>query len=219
MNPTLVVTPNEASKIGYSFYLPRTDKIVLDPSANTQEAYTKGEFVIIKGVSSENPITPEDIESGMTLATLELPAYLYDVNDVKITVVDNRRFTMRDIGKIEKRVTNLEYYNSLNLLEKETADLVLKDANGLDRLKNGFIVDNFSGHNIGNVLNEDYRISMDFKQRIVRPMSNTEVIGFTETASTDADRTTAGYKKYPDGIIMLPSTDVNLLKILTQQIV
>ena len=47
---------------------------------------------------------------------------------------------MRDIGKIEKRVTNLEYYTSLNLLEKETADLVLKDANGLDRLKNGLPV-------------------------------------------------------------------------------
>ena len=27
VNPTLIVSPNEASKIGYSFYLPRTDKI------------------------------------------------------------------------------------------------------------------------------------------------------------------------------------------------
>ena len=89
VNPTLVVTPNEASKIGYSFYLPRTDKLILDPSANIEQAYTKGEFEIIKGISSENPVTPEDIETGMTVATIEMPAYLYDVDDVVITVVDN----------------------------------------------------------------------------------------------------------------------------------
>ena len=40
----------------------------------------------------------------MTVATLELPAYVYDPEDIKITVVDNRRYTMRDIGKIEDRV-------------------------------------------------------------------------------------------------------------------
>ena len=50
----------------------------------------------------------------MTLATIEMPPYLYDVNDVKITVVDNRRFTMRDIGKIEDRVSNLETVTSLS---------------------------------------------------------------------------------------------------------
>ena len=28
---------------------------------------------------------------------------------------------MRDIGKLENRIENLEYYTALNLLEKETA--------------------------------------------------------------------------------------------------
>ena len=31
------------------FILPRTDKLILDPSVNIDEAYTKGEFEIIKG--------------------------------------------------------------------------------------------------------------------------------------------------------------------------
>ena len=160
-NPTLVVTPNEASKIGYSFYLPRTDKIVLDPSANTQEAYTKGEFAIIKGVSSENPVTPEDIESGMTLATLEMPAYLYDVNDVKITVVDNRRFTMRDIGKIEDRVSNLETVTSLSLLELDTKTLQVQDADGLTRFKSGFFVDDFKNTSLFDITNPDCKADVD----------------------------------------------------------
>ena len=105
--------------------------MILDPSVNIDEAYTKGEFEIIKGISSENPTTPEDIESGMTLATIEMPPYLYDVNDVKIKVVDNRRFTMRDIGKIEDRVSNLETVTSLSLLELDTKTLQVQDADGL----------------------------------------------------------------------------------------
>ena len=63
--------------------------------------------------TSENPIPPNDIELGMTVATLELPAYVYDPEDIKITVADNRRYTMRDIGKIEDRVENLEVVTSL----------------------------------------------------------------------------------------------------------
>ena len=34
--------------------------------------------------------------------------------------IDNKRFTMRDIGKLEKRIERLEYFTSLNILEKET---------------------------------------------------------------------------------------------------
>ena len=61
-NPTLVPSPNESSIIGVSHYLPRTDKIVLDPSANIDQRYTSGEFVVVEGVSSDNPIAPNDIE-------------------------------------------------------------------------------------------------------------------------------------------------------------
>ena len=50
----------------------------------------------------------------------------------KLENFDNRRYTMRDIGKLDKRISNLEYYTSLNLLEKETASLVLKDDDGND---------------------------------------------------------------------------------------
>ena len=90
VNPTLIVTPNEASKIGYSFYLPRTDKLILDPSRNTEDAYTRGEFEILKGVSSENPVTPEDIETGMTLATIEMLIFmmLMILNLLLLIIVD-----------------------------------------------------------------------------------------------------------------------------------
>ena len=53
----------------------------------------------------------------MELATISLPPYLYNPQDAVFTLVDNRRYTMRDIGEIEDRVANLEETTSLSLLE------------------------------------------------------------------------------------------------------
>ena len=37
----------------------------------------------------------------------------------------------------------------------------IQDADGFDRFKNGIIVDNFTGHGIGDVADNNYSISMD----------------------------------------------------------
>ena len=147
-NPTLVPAPNEASTVDFKFYLPRIDKLVLDPADATDKAYTSGYFQVIKGVSSQNPIIPADIETAMTIATIEVPAYLYDTKDAVITVVDNRRYTMRDIGNLEDRIENLEELTSLSLLELDTKALQIQDADGLSRFKTGFFVDDFKNTNL-----------------------------------------------------------------------
>jgi hypothetical protein len=134
INPTLVVAPLENSLIGYDFYLPRIDKVVLDKFGN---------FSVIKGVSSLNPKPPVNVEEAMDIATIQYPAYLYNPDDAKITLVDNRRYTMRDIGKIDDRVTNLETLTSLSLLELDTKTFQVRDIDGLDRFKSGFFVDDF----------------------------------------------------------------------------
>ncbi len=133
-NPALVLTPGEASTLGYEYYLPRIDRLVLN---------TRGKFAVIKGNSSVSPTLPTNEEEAMDIAKIELPAYLYDVNDAKVTVLDNRRYTMRDIGKLEDRIENLETVTSLSLLELSTQTLQVKDADGLDRYKSGFFVDDF----------------------------------------------------------------------------
>ena len=43
-------------------------------------------------------------------------SYTLSTEDIKITKVDNRRYTMRDI-KLESRIENVEYYTQLSLLE------------------------------------------------------------------------------------------------------
>ena len=133
-NP-FVITPNESSILGYSFYLPRIDKLVINEFEQVK---------LIKGESSEDPAPPTELGNSMQIAEITLPPYLFDVvKGPSIRMFDNRRFTMRDIGALEKRIENLEIQTSLSALELDTKTLEVKDADGLNRFKTGFVVNNF----------------------------------------------------------------------------
>jgi len=130
-----VVTPNESSILGYSFYLPRIDKLVINQFE---------EVKLIKGESAEDPVPPTELGDSMEIAQITLPPFLYDTdNQPSIKMQDNRRFTMRDISALEKRIINLETTTSLNALELDTKSFQVRDADGLDRFKTGFAVNNF----------------------------------------------------------------------------
>jgi len=144
----------------------RNDKIVLNKDRT---------FEVIKGVSSLTPSDPKDKDNAMTLYTLRNPPYVANTANVSIEYNNQRRYTMRDVGNIEKRVENIEYYNSLSLLEQSTIskiDLTVLDSNNLARFKNGIIVDGFNGHSVADVAKPDYRASIDPKRRELRPAFN-----------------------------------------------
>ena len=189
------------------YYLPRIDKVFLDKDGN---------FKIVTGSSSLNPQIPKGLENAMHLYTIFLNAYTLSTSDLKIKKIDNKRYTMRDIGALEKRISNVEYYTQLSLLEANAQSLQIQDAEGFDRFKNGFIVDNFTGHGIGDVGNLDYKCSMDMAGGHVRPMFNSESVQLTEATSegnttvTNTNRTSAGYQKTGD-LITLPYTEVTLI--------
>ena len=181
----------------YSYYVPRTDKIVIDST---------GKIKVVTGISSLNPVEPDTPTNSMALFTLKQKAYVFDVKkDIDITVVDNRRFTMRDIGRIENRVKNLEYYTTLSLLEKDTTQYQIKDSLGFDRFKNGFVVDNFTGHRVGNASDPDYSNSMDFNQGILRPSYEQKHFQLTELNTTSNQRTSNHYVR-TGNLLSLPYT-------------
>lgn len=140
--PKILMSPNESALVGYQFYLGRIDKIYLDKL---------GTFTVIKGNPSINPKEPSIPNDVMEVATITLPPYLYNPKDAIISLVDNRRYTMRDIGRIEDRVENLERVTSLSLLELNTQTLQIQDAQGLNRFKSGFFVDDFKNTNLINL--------------------------------------------------------------------
>ena len=145
----------------YDYYLRRIDKVFLTADR---------EFQVVKGVSDDNPSPPEDIKNAMFLAIMRHRPYGYNPDrDVYIKREDNRRYTMRDIGEIEQRLSQVEYYTALSMLETDTNSLKITDANGKDRFKNGYIVDDFSSHNVSDLQHEDYRASLDFANGECRP--------------------------------------------------
>ncbi len=197
------IDPNNDLLTDYSYYLPRTDKISIDKN---------GLIRITEGVSSLNPKEPKVPEDSMPLFVMEQKAYVFDVkNDINITTVENKRYTMRDIGRIEDRVKNLEYYTTLNLLEKETNFLQIQDGDGFDRFKNGFIVDNFSGHGIGDVFNRDYGVAVDPDKNELRPICKAVSIALSETNTSTGQRTANNYTKTGD-LITLPYTHESYIK-------
>jgi hypothetical protein len=186
----------------YEYYLPRTDKIVINRD---------GRIKVIKGESgfeAKEPATPED---SMALYILKQKPYVFNIStDIDIVKIDNRRFTMRQIGKLENRIKNIEYYTSLNQLEVDTQNYQIKDINGFDKFKNGFVVDSFQGHGIGDVYNADYGAAIDYEKRELRPLCKTEAFTLKEVATTDAERTAAGYAKTGD-LYTLPYTEERMI--------
>ena len=151
----------------------------------------------------------------MHLFTITLPAYTLSTDDVVFETMDNRRYTMRDIGSIEKKIDRVEYYTQLSLLETAAQALQIQDANGFDRFKNGFIVDNFKGHGIGEVTNGNYRCSVDYSKGELRPLFNQDAIRLEEidedgSALVAADRTAANYQKTGD-CLTLPYTETAMI--------
>lgn len=139
-----------------------------------------GDFLTKKGIPSLNPKEPGDsIKNAMKMLTIEMPAYVRSLDDIIFTRFTNKRYTMKDIGKLEQRLSNVEYYTQLSLLESETANSFISDANGLNRLKNGFLVDNFTSHNIGESSHPNYRCSMDLALGELRPQHYTTNVPLT----------------------------------------
>ncbi|MBF83857.1 MAG: hypothetical protein CL489_05205 [Acidobacteria bacterium] len=152
----------------FRYYLSRIDKLTLTKDRK---------FKVLRGESGLNPLPPPDDEDSMTLYVLNVPAYTFALADITTRYIDNKRFTMRDIGKLEKRIERLEYYTSLTILEKETAARDFSTGTSRDSLfnprgaafKSGMLVDSFSGHSVGDVMNDDYKISIEYKTKEARP--------------------------------------------------
>ena len=151
--------PNSATTSQLSHYMPRVDKLYV-----TRE----GNYKIEKGISDLNPKAPQSPSDSMGIYDLKLGAYVSNLNEIKPEIIDNRRYTMKDIGHLDKRIKNLEYYTSLSLLEQSAADVPLFDGANL-RSKNGFIVDGFRGHGVADVSNPDYSSAIDKSNGLLRP--------------------------------------------------
>ena len=185
--------------IEYDHYLPRIDNIALTSTGN---------FITTVGVPSLTAIEQSIPANSMKLARVSLEPYTFDVdsNSVRIDRVENKRYTMRDIGKLERRIQDLEYYTSLSLLEMDTKNLRIVDSDGLDRFQNGFIVDTFDGQGVGNASSPEWNASIDSNKKELRPFFNQRQVDLLE----NANKANKLYTITGD-LVTLPYTEVSLI--------
>ena len=176
-----ILASDETIVTDFSWYLGRIDSIYVTKD---------GQFQVKTGVPSEKPEEPGIIDDALKIAVASLPPYLYNTADVSLNFLQYKRYTMSDIGRLENRIKNLEYYTTLSLLESNTANIFLPDQNGINRFKSGFFVDNFTSFLSQSNLIE-YKNSIDLLLQELRPKHYTTsldlMMGPVENVQSNVD--------------------------------
>ena len=167
-----IPAPNQNTEINYSYYLPRIDKLFIDGQGN---------FQVIQGVSQESPTAPQDPSNALILATIKVPPFpsltslaanrkRKPAHATKMTLESiPRGYTMNDIGKLDRRIKQLEYYTVLSNLEISAKDKSILDASGNDRFKNGIFSDAFADLSLSAVRNSNFAASLDPAYKEMQP--------------------------------------------------
>ena len=161
-----ILAPNNLSNFTgfYQYYLARKDKLVLTKDKS---------FNIIQGTPSINPSLPNEPSGSLVIANLSHDPYTAFVpgegapgvtSNLSINKIIHKRWAKEDITDLETRVNNLEYYTSLSILESKASSQQIPDANGLNRFKNGILVDDFSSFGTADTYNPDYAANINVRK-------------------------------------------------------
>jgi len=166
----------------------------------------QGSIVINSGIPSENPVPAGDIQSGMTLATIYVPPYptlttdVVDVNNSDGNPVSslvyntNRRYTMQDIGVLDRQIQQATYYSALSVLEQSAQNLLLTNQSGQTVFQNGVLADPFNDFSIANTLDPAFNIAIDGASSEARPIFNQFLVNlnYANSASTNIEQSSDG---------------------------
>jgi hypothetical protein len=184
----LLPVPDAAFESSLQYYMGRYDTVGL---SNT------GQIIINTGIPSENPIPPGDVSAGMTLATIYIPPYptltpdIVDYNEnantptTSLVYRQNKRYTMADIGGLDSRLSQVEYYTSLSVLEQSAQNLLLTNASGSNRFQNGILADPMSDFSIANTTDPSFNIAIDSVSSQARPTFSQYLVNLINTPNAN----------------------------------
>jgi hypothetical protein len=232
--------PDYAFEYDYTYYLPRKDRVVLDmegnisvirgtpaaqpvPPPETVDQITLGIINVpmypsLPQVMDKNQIDflTTRLATGTNAPSKQLD---YQVTDT-ITSTQYRelprRYTMADIGRLERRINNLEYYTSLNLLEKQTSELVIPSSLNplLNRFKHGFFVEKFEDYLQIEISAPDSTAVIDQSRSFLQPLSRSlnlqSRFNYANAATlsslhSEEDFIEPGFGKWGEAVLTLPT--------------
>jgi hypothetical protein len=106
---SIIPRPTDPLELDYEYYLPRIDKLIITKDK---------QFKMLTGVPSLAPQEPIENEDSMAIYKMYIPAYTATLQSIDLRFIDNRRYTMKDISELDKRITFVENYINLSESEK-----------------------------------------------------------------------------------------------------
>jgi hypothetical protein len=161
----------------YSYYLARKDKLALTKDSK---------FLIVEGTPSLTPQYPTEPDGSIVLANLSLDPYTAYVpgegptnshsvpTNLSITKLIHKRWAKSELTSLQKQVDNLEYYTTLNLLEQKASAQQVPDVNGLNRFKNGILVDDFSSFGVADTTAPNYAANINVRKKQLSVLNDVE---------------------------------------------
>ena len=188
-----------------TFPLPRnTDIITLDvdyylPKRGKAFIHRDGYVGVKFGVPAFEPKYPTLGDGTMEIASIELNPYMITDDDLTVTYKDNRRYTMRDIGHLEKKINDLEELTALTMLELKQDNVNVYDSAGNNRFKSGIFADNFFSDIGTDTLDSNYKSSRDVIRHEIRPNFRSYSVPLVYDSDTSTNTRLVGdniYLKY-----------------------
>jgi hypothetical protein len=109
-NGSIIQRPTDPMELDYDYYLPRIDKLIVTKDK---------EFKVLNGVPSLTPKEPIENEDSMAIYTLYIPPYTASLQSIDLKYIDNRRYTMKDISVMDKRLAEVENFIALKQSEQD----------------------------------------------------------------------------------------------------
>lgn len=149
-------------KIDYSYFVGRTDYAIINK---------EGQFQIVTGVPGGSE--PQQPEGSMLLWKINVPPYTAKPSDVQTVYVENKLYKQKDIAKLEERIKSLEQFakvtddeiKAVSKSEPSLSSLYF----GLERFKNGILLDTFTGFDKSDLQDFGFRCAIDSINQTLRP--------------------------------------------------
>jgi len=166
-------SPDETAAVeaAYIFNMPRIDLLTMRQD---------GVIKILAGDPSENPVPPEYPKDGCVLAEIKVPGIITSSEDYIIQKTPIKSISISEMNDIQNRLAEVEKSLSLKTLENKARAY---SASLNNEFLTGMVVDDFGGHYVGDIANDEYNCSMDFSNGTLQPPFSTTFYDFVPQGS------------------------------------
>ena len=160
------------------YYLPRTDVFTLDKY---------GKIKVIQGsaeASAPVPVTKLNDKEEILLGSIFVQPYTMSKSEIAINLVNRKRYTMVDIGRLESRINTLSNLVGRLLYGNNIADVITDDDGTAYDVKSYFVEDFSNGYKYADLLSPEYSVTYETIFKAIGPLLSPNSVLFNLDSNT-----------------------------------